>query len=130
MSEAENTFSNYGLYDVDDSLEISLPDTEIKFDKISSDVFSYYRKNSDGKIIEKMIPVESNTLKIEVAPIRPLNHPARRTSAMYLLPSMAASCPHMPAGMPPRQTEKSRCSVCSFSLSCKMEKHLTSSILP
>lgn len=84
MSDTGNSFTDYGLYDVNDSLEIFLPDTDIKFEKISSDVFSYYRKNSDGKIIEKMIPVNSTTLKIEVAPIRPLNHPARRTTAMYL----------------------------------------------
>ena len=85
MSEnMENTFSNYGVYDVDDALELVLPDTEIKIERVGDNAFSYFRKNSDGKIIEKMIPVKSEKIKIELAPIRPLNHPARRTNYVFL----------------------------------------------
>jgi len=85
MSEnMENNFSNYGVYDVDDALELVLPDTEIKIERVGDNAFSYFRKNSDGKIIEKMIPVKSEKIKIELAPIRPLNHPARRTNYVFL----------------------------------------------
>ena len=85
MSEnMENTFSNYGVYDVDDALELTLPDTEIKIERVGDNAFSYFRKNSDGEIIEKMIPVKSEKIKIELAPIRPLNHPARRTNYVFL----------------------------------------------
>ena len=85
MSEnMENNFSNYGVYDVDDALELVLPDTEIKIERVSENAFSYFRKNSDGEIIEKMIPVKSEKIKIELAPVRPLNHPARRTNYVFL----------------------------------------------
>ena len=39
MSDAENSFSNYGIYDVNDSLEISLPNTEIKIERIGENAF-------------------------------------------------------------------------------------------
>ena len=80
----ETVFSNYGIYDLEDELELLLPNTLIKFHRISDNAFSYFRKNSEGRIIEKIIPVKSNDLKIELAPIRPLNHPARRTSHIFL----------------------------------------------
>ena len=84
MSDSEPVYSNYGIYDVNENLQLSLPNTEIKIDKIGENAFSYYRKNSDGKIIEKMIPVKSDEIKIELAPIPPLNHPARRTGHVFL----------------------------------------------
>ena len=80
----ETNFSNYGIYEINDNLELFLPDTIIKIEKIGENAFSYYRKDSEGKITEKMIPTKSNTLKIEMAPIRPLNHPARRTGYVFL----------------------------------------------
>ena len=83
-TDSEISFSNFGIYDVEDNLELTFPDSEIKFEKIGENAFSYFRKNSEGKIIEKMIPVKSNSIKIEVAPIRPLNHPARRTGYVFL----------------------------------------------
>ena len=81
---SETVLSNYGIYDLDDELELFLPNTSIKFHRISDNAFSYFRKNSEGKIVEKIIPVKSNDLKIELAPIRPLNHPARRTNHIFL----------------------------------------------
>ena len=83
-TDSEKTFSNYGVYDVNEKLDLSLPNTEIHIEKIGENVFSYFRKDSEGKIIEKMVPVKSNDIKIEVAPIRPLNHPARRTEHVFL----------------------------------------------
>ena len=54
MSEnVENNFSNYGVYDVDNTLDLVLPDTEIKIERVGENAFSYFRKNSDGEIIEK-----------------------------------------------------------------------------
>jgi uncharacterized protein len=85
MSDSsEKTFSNYGVYNLESDLEFLLPNTMIKFHRINDNAFSYFRKNSEGEIIEKIIPVKSNNLKIELAPIRPLNHPARRTTHMFL----------------------------------------------
>ena len=46
--------------------------------------FSYSRGDSEGNLSEKIIPTTSNSLTIELSPIRPLNHPAKRTSYMYL----------------------------------------------
>ena len=82
--DSDAPLSNYGLYDLESDLELFLPNTVIKFHRISDNAFSYFRKNSEGEIIEKIIPVKSNNLKIELAPIRPLNHPARRTTHMFL----------------------------------------------
>jgi len=82
--DSDAPLSNYGLYDLESDLELFLPNTVIKFHRISDNAFSYFRKNSEGKIVEKIIPVKSQNLKIELAPIRPLNHPARRTNHMFL----------------------------------------------
>ena len=81
---SEITFSNYGIYDLDSDLEFLLPNTTIKFHKISDNAFSYFRKNSEGRIVEKIIRIKANNLKIELATIRPLNHAARRTRHMFL----------------------------------------------
>ena len=82
--DSKNIFSNYGIYDLGDDLELSLPNVSIKFQRISDNAFSYFRENSEGKIVEKIIPVKSNDLKIELAPIRHLNYPARRTNHVFL----------------------------------------------
>lgn len=81
---SEETVSNYGLYSIDESLELNLPNTEIRIKKISDNVFSYSRQNFDDDLIEKIIPTKSSDLQIELCPIRPLNFPARRTTYMYL----------------------------------------------
>ena len=80
----ENTFSNYGLYDIGESLDLNLPNIEIKIKKISENVFSYTRRDSEDDLIEKIIPIKSSKLQVELCPIRPLNFPAMRTSFMYL----------------------------------------------
>lgn len=80
----ENDFSKYGLYTITNSLELTLPDTKIRIEKIADKAFSYTRKNSEDEISEKIIPSESDELKVELTPIRPLNHPARRTNYVFL----------------------------------------------
>ncbi len=86
MSEnnVESGYSKYGEYAIVDRLELTLPETIVKIERIGEHAFSYFRQDSEGKIIEKMIPAKSNELKIELAPIRPLNHPARRTGYVFL----------------------------------------------
>ena len=83
-NNSEKSFSDFGIYDLDDQIEFILPNTLIKFTRISDNAFSYYRENSEGIVIEKIIPVKSDTTKIELAPIRPLNYPARRTNHIFL----------------------------------------------
>jgi len=86
MSEdtVESNYSKYGEYSITDHLELSFPETSVKIERIGEHAFSYFREDSEGKIVEKMIPAKSNELKIEVAPIRPLNYPARRTGYVFL----------------------------------------------
>ena len=73
------TYSKYGVYTISYSFELIFPGIEIKIDKISDNVFSYWKKDFEENIVEKKIPIKSSELKIEVAPIRPLNYPAKRT---------------------------------------------------
>ncbi|MDH3618453.1 MAG: DUF432 domain-containing protein [Nitrosopumilus sp.] len=82
--QTDNTFSNYGIYTIKDSLEFTLPNTKIRIERIGEKAFSYTRTNSEDEISEKIIPSKSNEIKIELAPIRPLNHPARRTGYVFL----------------------------------------------
>lgn len=77
-------FSKYGVYDIVDDLELFLPNIHIKFHRVDKNTFFYSKKDSEGNISEKMIPTKSNQLQIELAPIRPLNHPARRTNHVFL----------------------------------------------
>ncbi len=86
MSEdaVESGYSKYGQYATSDHLELTLPGIIVKIERIGDNAFSYFRQDSEGNVIEKMIPAESDELKIELAPIRPLNHPARRTGYVFL----------------------------------------------
>ena len=83
FSELHN-YSKYGIYTIFDSEDILLPNIEIKIKRISENVFSYNRKDTEDNISEQMIPTKSNKLTIELSPIRPLNYPARRTNYVYL----------------------------------------------
>lgn len=78
------TFSNYGIYEVSDNLELNLPKSKIRISKISPNVFSYSRIDPGENLVEKIVPIKTENLSIELAPIRPLNFPARRTSYVYL----------------------------------------------
>ena len=85
MSESiESKFSNYGIYEISDNLELNLPNSEVKISRIAPNVFSYIRKDAEDNLVEKIIPIKSSDLTIELSPIRPLNFPARRTSYVYL----------------------------------------------
>ena len=54
-NNSEKSFSDFGIYDLDDQIEFILPNTLIKFTRISDNAFSYYRENSEGMVIEKII---------------------------------------------------------------------------
>ena len=79
------SFSNYGEYSVVEKLELKLPKTEIAIERKSENQFSYYRKNSQGEITNKIIPRTGKDLKIELAPILPLNLPAKKTNDLMFL---------------------------------------------
>jgi hypothetical protein len=82
--DSSQKYSNYGVYEIEDQIELLFPSVEVRIQKEAENVFSYLRKDTEGNIAEKMIPAHGNMLKIEVAPIRPLNYPARRTNFVYL----------------------------------------------
>ena len=81
--EQENNFSKYGYYEINESLDLFFPSVEIRISREDENNFSYLRKDPEGNVAEKIIPSESS-IKIEVAPIRPLNYPANRTNFVYL----------------------------------------------
>lgn len=83
ISEFEK-FSKYGIYKITDSTEFVFPNIEVKITKVSKNVFSYTRKDSEDKLVEKMIPAKSDEITIELSPIHPLNYPAKRTNFVYL----------------------------------------------
>ena len=84
MGKETIQYSKYGIYEIDDKLDLFFPSVEIRINKRDEESFSYLRKDTEGNIIEKIIPSCSKKLTIEVAPIRPLNYPARRTNFVYL----------------------------------------------
>ena len=51
MSEEtiKSSFSKYGLYTVNENLELTLPDTMIKFERIGENAFSYSRGGFGGQ---------------------------------------------------------------------------------
>ena len=77
-------YSNYGSYEILDKLELKLPKTEITIEK-KEDRFSYYRKNSENKELKKSIPGKKDKIRIEIAPILPLNLPAKKTNELMFL---------------------------------------------
>jgi hypothetical protein len=84
-SEAEHKeYSSYGLYEIEEELILFFPAVEIRIKREAENVFSYLRKDPEGNITEKMVPVKGNKINIEVAPIRPLNYPTPRTNFVYL----------------------------------------------
>ena len=84
MDKSIKQYSKYGFYEIDEKLELFFPSVEVRISKDDEGNFSYLRKDSEGNMTEKIIPSISKKIKIEVAPIRPLNYPARRTNFVYL----------------------------------------------
>ena len=84
MGESVKQYSKYGSYEIEEKLELFFPSVDVRISRDDEDHFSYLRKDSEGNIVEKIIPSISKKIRIEVAPIRPLNYPARRTNFVYL----------------------------------------------
>lgn len=80
-----NKFSNYGTYSVDDTLSLSYPGTKIKFERINDDTFSYYRKDIEDSVVEKIVNRPTGNLVLEICPVLPMNLPARKTNDLMFL---------------------------------------------
>jgi len=77
-------YSNYGPYEIEEEMELFFPSVEVRIKRKDEKNFTYLRKDPEGNIAEKIVPVQGKRMKIEVAPIRPLNYPAHRTNFVYL----------------------------------------------
>ncbi|MDH5570059.1 MAG: hypothetical protein OEX98_09770, partial [Nitrosopumilus sp.] len=77
MSDSAMQYSNYGLYEIEEKLDLFFPSVEVRIRRTDDTNFSYLRKDSEGNVVEKIIPSVSKKIQLEVAPIRPLNYPAR-----------------------------------------------------
>lgn len=75
---------NYGIYDIKENTEILLPSITVRIVKDNEKRFFYSRIDSEGNQVEKIIPTDQDKITIEIAPIRPLNYPARRTNFVFL----------------------------------------------
>jgi len=58
MSEesTESNYSKYGEYVITDNLELILPETIVKIERIGEHAFSYFRQDSEGQINRKNDP--------------------------------------------------------------------------
>lgn len=83
--QKQSKYSGFGTYTVTDTLELTLPKIEIIITHESDNKFSYRRKNSENEITNKLISANSSSLKIELAPILPLNLPAKKTNDLMFL---------------------------------------------
>lgn len=81
----DGEFSTYGNYAVRDNLVLSFPKTQIKIQRMSTNIFTYFRRNADGQITEKIITTSSDSLELEICPVLPMNLPARKTNDLMFL---------------------------------------------
>lgn len=77
-------FSNYGHYTITDELTLTLPNTKIKFKRLSSDKYSYSRENTQSGLVENLISIRTKNLEIEFVPSFPIHVPAYRTDFVFL----------------------------------------------
>ena len=75
---------DYGIYEIKENVEFQFPLIKAQIKKEQEKSFTYSRVDSEGNHIEKIIPSDQDKLTLEIAPIRPLNYPARRTNFVYL----------------------------------------------
>ena len=74
----------YGIYEIKENTELIFPLIKARIAKGKEKSFFYSRVDSEGNQVEKIIPTNEGKIKIEIAPIRPLNYPARRTNFVFL----------------------------------------------
>ena len=75
---------NYGIFEIKENVELIFPSIKAQIKRDHEKSFFYSRVDSEGNKIEKIIPSDQDKITIEIAPIRPLNYPARRTNFVYL----------------------------------------------
>lgn len=80
----QESFSNYGIYTIKDSLQFALPNTVISFQRLGKDKYSYSRENSQSTPVEDYIAIRTADLEVEFAPTYPINVPAYRTDYVFL----------------------------------------------
>ena len=74
----------YGIYEIGENTEFLFPSIKARIETDQENNFVYSRVDSEGNTVEKIIPSDKDKITIEIAPIRPLNYPARRTNFVYL----------------------------------------------
>lgn len=74
----------YGIYEISENTEFIFPSITVRIKKDQENSFNYSRIDSEGNTVEMIIPSDKDRITIEIAPIRPLNYPARRTNFVYL----------------------------------------------
>lgn len=74
----------YGIYDIKENTEFLFPSIKARITRDQDKSFSYSRIDSEGNTVDKIIPANQEKITIEIAPIRPLNYPGRRTNFVYL----------------------------------------------
>ena len=83
-SSNKESYSEYGEYSISTKERMNFPKTQIIVEKKETK-FSYYRINSEGQEIRKSIPGKKEKLRIEIAPVLPLNLPAKKTHDLMFL---------------------------------------------
>jgi len=83
-ADTREIYSNYGEYTISKKLELNLPKTKIIVEK-KENKFSYFRRNSENQELKKSIPGKKEKLRIELAPILPLNLPSKKTNNLMFL---------------------------------------------
>lgn len=84
ISEAQNQYANFGKYDVNGILVLSVPNNIMTISAIGENKFSYVRKNAQNETIKKIINTDSDLFQIELAPLLPLHTPSYKTDFFFL----------------------------------------------
>ena len=84
IDQFEQITPNYGIYEIKENVELLFPSAKVQIKRDQEKSFVYSRVDSEENQIEKIIPSDQDKITIEIAPIRPLNYPARRTNFVYL----------------------------------------------
>lgn len=84
MEHFKQMSPDYGIYEIKENVEFLFPAIKAQIKKEQEKSFTYSRVDSEGNHIEKIIPSDQDKITLEIAPIRPLNYPARRTNFVYL----------------------------------------------
>lgn len=79
----ETNYANFGTYQLSDELTLTLPNNTVTFSHLSDVKFSYSR-NTQDRIIKKIICAKSKTPRIELVPVLPIHMPSYKTDFFFL----------------------------------------------